>query len=143
MPKQSKSYIKKIYDKTGSLIAVIFSLSTITKEDKTIFVSIPIEWGIHLGIAHRKKGYSVNPHYHKRTAIGERIGTECLIVLDGKINIKLYSMDDNSITANLDLSKGEGIIMRCPHSVEYQLRSTVLEIKEGPYPAANLDKVWL
>ena len=44
-------------------------------------------------------------------------------------------------TAEVIVREGEGVVMRAPHEVTYLEDSVLLEIKEGPYPGPEKDKV--
>lgn len=130
--------MKRIIDSDGNTVALVFDISCITRKNNTIFVPVPDGWGIHIGLAYKVKGYSVKPHYHMRSPLPTRVGTEVLLVFKGHIRIKLYSIR-GKITA-IKLSEGEGILMKCAHSVEFLEDSIVIEIKEGPYPGPENDK---
>lgn len=141
MQKRLNSCIKRVVDSKGDLVALIFDVSCMSRNNNTVFVPVPDEWGIHVGVACRERGYSVGSHYHKRPALPARISSEVLIVLKGKIVVKLYSLMGEEIST-VELGQGEGIVMRCGHSVDFLEDSIVLEIKEGPYPGVEEDKIW-
>ncbi len=135
--------IEKVFDKNGQLIAIIFNLKKVSRsirEGETLILT-PDPWGIQTCILSREKGYYVKPHLHYRERI-LGIGVEILLVLDGVIKVCLYDNDGNLVKC-VNLEKGMCIIMRCPHEVEYVKDSKVLEIKEGPYPGPERDKVFI
>ena len=122
------------------MLAFVFSIRCLSSREGTFFVPVPNEWGIHVGIAKHRKGYHTPMHYHVRLPQEERVGTEALIVLEGRILIRLKHSE--GITEVL-LRGGEGIILRAPHEVIYADDSAILEVKEGPYPGPEKDKVFI
>ena len=88
------------------------------------------------------KGYKVAPHLHIRDRSGIVIGSEALIVVRGRIKVALFD-ESGQYLEEVELREGMGIVMCCGHSVEFLEESVVIEVKEGPYPGAEEDKVWL
>lgn len=66
---------------------------------------------------------------------------EMLLVLRGRVRVILY--DEGAPVEELVLSSGEGIVMKCGHEVTILEDSQILEVKEGPYPGPDRDKIWL
>lgn len=140
MEKRSDRSIEKIYDKKNDLAALVFNYLDLMEENRTVFLPTPLDWGIQLGVSYKDEGYIVEPHYHIRDKSPRRIGVEALLVLEGEISVNLYDTN-GSLLKSINLRKGDGIVMKCAHSVLFKNKSIVLEIKEGPYPGSDKDKV--
>ncbi len=135
--------IRRILDNEGNVIATVFNMEDIVEKMKdleTIILS-PDDWGLQLRILSRNKGYSVKPYVHFRKKDMD-IASEILIVIEGCIRVSLYDSYGVYIGSEI-IKRGMGIIMKCPHAVEYLELSKVLEVKEGPYPGKGNDKVFL
>lgn len=92
-----------------------------------------------LAVSH-PKGAVINPHRHIRK---ERItGTlnECIVVLKGKIKVKLFT-PQGKLFKNLILKSGEAFItLAGGHGYEIMEKTQFFEIKNGPF---KQDKILL
>ncbi len=134
--------MKSIRDSSGNVVAIVFGLDEVDRICEGTYMFTPEDWGIQVGFARHSRGYRVSAHVHPRRREGVGIGSELLIVLRGRIRIDIYSCNGEYID-NVELGEGEGIVLRCGHAVEFLEDSVVLEVKEGPYPGKERDKVWL
>jgi hypothetical protein len=134
--------MQRVYDSNGNVVAIVFSLNNPDKLNEGTHMFTPPNWGVQIGIAKHSKGYSVAPHIHIRERNEVVIGTEILIVLKGRIRVSLYG-DDGARISDVELREGEGIVLSCAHSTEFLEDAILVEIKEGPYPGPEDDKVWL
>ncbi len=129
-------YMQKIVS-NGKVLAVVFSID---EYFENTLVLTPPEWGLQTCLLKRPSGYSVNLHTHfRKRELGE--ACELLLVLKGRVRVCLY--DGNRLVQCVELCSGQGIIMRCPHATEILEDSKILEVKEGPYPGPDKDKVWI
>ena len=132
----------RVFDDHGNVIAIVFDLNNLEKLNEGTHMFTPTNWSVQIGIAKHSKGYSVAPHIHIRERNEVVIGTEILIVLKGRIRVSLYN-DDGVKIRDVELREGGGIALSCAHSVEFLEDTTLIEIKEGPYPGVEEGKVWL
>ena len=124
----------------GKLLAVVFRLEECPTSCPETLVLTPPDWGLQICLLSRCRDYHVRPHTHVRERpLGE--ACEMLLVLRGRVRVVLY--DEGAPVEELVLSSGEGIVMRCGHEVTILEDSQILEVKEGPYPGPDRDKIWL
>lgn len=86
------------------------------------------------------KGRYVKAHIHKpKKRLTQKL-QECLVVINGKIKIDLYSPDKKFIKS-ISLSRGEAVILlNGGHGVHMLEDSKIFEIKNGPFVE---DKVFI
>ncbi len=123
------------------VLAVVFSINEVSLSEMRTLMFTPEDWGLQVGLLSRPRGYAVRPHTHVRERPrGE--ACELLIVLRGRIRVSLLDQDGR-VLRTLELADGQGIVMRCPHAVDILDDSVILEVKEGPYPGPERDKIWI
>lgn len=87
-------------------------------------------------------GKVLNNHIHN--LVDRRINRthEVLYVIEGSIKASIYDLNKN-IVETITISKGEILVlMECGHGYEVTADNTsVLEIKNGPYLGADIDRV--
>jgi hypothetical protein len=88
-------------------------------------------------------GHVVPPHRHllkKRTTIRTQ---ELILVREGKIRVDVYNSDDELMGMRI-LEDGDAILLLDGgHALTALEPSQVMELKTGPYPGRELDKVEL
>ncbi len=99
---------------------------------------------IQVGYLKRGKNYKAKAHYHPRNSsdIGETIGQEVMYIIKGRVLLKLYTTNGERV-ASVILEEGDLAIIYQGHSLEFLEESLILEVKQGPYPGPDKDKVFL
>lgn len=102
----------------------------------------PEEFPLQITLLNRDPGSVVKPHYHE--VFEPPQGTyrhQIMLTLRGRIRIGVYTVDNEHL-ANVFLEPGDLILMAEGHQVEFLEPNTkVIEIKQGPIPAAIADEM--
>ncbi|MBA4392554.1 MAG: hypothetical protein C0407_03275 [Desulfobacca sp.] len=99
----------------------------------------PFEFSQQLGILVHPPGHEVKAHVHNVIARDVRVTQEVLHIIEGKVEITLFSENKQYITSRL-LSKGDTILLAYGgHGIKILEPSKILEVKQGPY-AGKEDK---
>ena len=86
-----------------------------------------------MGMFTRDKGYSVEPHKHTCTTFEINSVQEFIFVKSGQIEMSFFT-DSGQKYETLILNKGDSVLTLCGgHSLIFLKKSTLLEIKQGPY----------
>lgn len=138
----SKNNIQKIVV-DNEVLALFIKRDIINELNKTTIFT-PDEWKIQVGYNIHKSGDVVSKHYHIRSGnISKDIGVEALYVIKGLIKIYIYNPKNKSLITTFKAGEGDLVIMKSGHKVEYLKDSILLQVKEGPYPGENEDKIKL
>lgn len=92
----------------------------------------------------KRKGESAKTHLHRPTSSPQGLGAsrhEILHVIRGQVKIELFSVDGKPVD-QVTLCVGDTILITAGHRISYLLDTKVLEIKEGPYPGSEKDKLF-
>ena len=93
----------------------------------------PFEFSQQLGILIHPTGHEVKAHVHNLIARDVRVTQEVLHVIEGKVEITLFTENKEYITSRL-LSKGDTILLAYGgHGIKILEPSKILEVKQGPY----------
>ena len=100
----------------------------------------PKEFSQQLGYMKHPKGYKIQPHIHKLAIREVQYTQEALLVKSGKIEVNLYS-DDKKYIGKEELTAGDVILLASGgHGFVFLEESELIEIKQGPYISAKVDK---
>jgi hypothetical protein len=102
----------------------------------------PREFPLQITLLKRDRGAAVRPHYHRALAAWPgRSSHQVMFVLQGRVRIGVYTVG-NEYLADISLDPGDLILMTEGHEVEFLEPGTkVIEIKQGPLPAAMADEI--
>ena len=110
------------------------------KSDRTRFFS-DAKSSFQFGFVAHKKGYTENPHYHRKI---KRIINDCqqvLFVQQGKIQVKFFDSKKKLIKSIL-IKKGDSInILQGIHLIKVLQDSQCITVKQGPFISDKMDKV--
>jgi len=99
------------------------------------------DWGLQLGTMLRPTGHTIPPHCHNprpNRVIAET--HEFLFVIAGNMEVTLYDRDGYPFHTE-EVKTGHGILqIKGGHGFRFAETSCVIEIKQGPYVAKELDK---
>ncbi|MCF7892147.1 MAG: radical SAM protein, partial [Candidatus Omnitrophica bacterium] len=88
----------------------------------------------------RKKDTKGNLHYHnsvqETNPFGDKLRQEFVHVLKGKIKVFVYTKEWELIDTVV-LNSGDSIYLTEAHQVEFLEDTTLLEVKQGPYPSTR------
>ncbi|RLE74745.1 MAG: hypothetical protein DRJ44_06975, partial [Thermoprotei archaeon] len=70
------------------------------------------------------------------------IGQEAMYIIRGRILLTLYTLDREK-KDSIILEEGDLAIVNQGHEIEFLEDTLLLEIKQGPYPGSEKDKVFL
>lgn len=104
----------------------------------------PPEAPFQAGIHKRDGGITLPPHIHRMdTPLTITSIQEVLFVMSGAIRVRLYT-PKGVLHTSVDLRGGESILlMNGGHGVEFLKKTTLLEIKQGPYRGSHNAKIFL
>lgn len=138
----AKRYVKSVII-DGVILAIFISHEILNVLNKTT-VFTPWEWVIQVGYNIHCSGDVVKPHYHARSkSSSDDTAIEALYVISGKVKVHLFHPENCKYVDSFTLEKGDLIIMKCGHMVEYLEKSILLQVKEGPYSGEKLDKCYM
>jgi hypothetical protein len=99
----------------------------------------PFEFSQQLGILVHPPGHEVKAHVHNVIARDVRVTQEVLHIIEGKVEITLFTENRTYITSRL-LFKGDTVLLAYGgHGIKILEPSKILEVKQGPY-AGKEDK---
>ena len=125
----------------GELLAILVKRKFIDKLYKTTIFT-PDKWRVQVGYNVHKSKDIVPSHYHIRgdNKSGD-IGVEALYVIKGSIKVYIYHPKSRALVSSFIADEGDLVIMKSGHKIEYLKDSILLQVKEGPYPGMEKDKV--
>ncbi|MFH0786409.1 MAG: hypothetical protein V2B13_02210 [Pseudomonadota bacterium] len=99
----------------------------------------PFEFSQQLGILVHPPGHEVKAHVHNVIARDVRVTQEVLHIIEGKVEITLFTENKQYITSRL-LTTGDTVLLAFGgHGIKIVQPSKILEVKQGPY-AGKEDK---
>ena len=121
----------------NQLYAFVCSLNDVNKGLQ--FLSDDSDF-IQLGTWNYEKNFSTVPHYHLEHDKPSNLTQEVVLVHKGSVKCRLFTKDGNYVD-EVDINEGE-LIVQIYGVHEYIMNedSIVLEIKNGPYMGADLDR---
>lgn len=120
----------------GEVYALI--LRTSYKHDGIEFFTPP-NFSQQLGYMHRKKGYKIQPHIHKKIDRKVQLTNEVLFIKSGIVAVNFFDLEKNLIQTEV-LYKGDVILLaNGGHGFDILEDAEIIEVKQGPY-AGDLDK---
>jgi hypothetical protein len=132
--------VEKI-ESEGDLLATIIRFDS---QVKGFEVATDPDAILQVGINQRDAGEFSKIHLHPRDELLQRSsnGSEIIHVVFGLVEIQLTNAS-NKHTQVVLLKAGDTAILYAAHGVRYLEKTRVLEIKEGPYPGPEKDKIFL
>ena len=124
----------------GVLLAVVVRQGT--QKEELNFIT-PNNFPLQVGIHNKQKGAVAKPHKHKpykKPIIIE--SQEIFYIESGKLRVDIYDKKDKFFKSTV-LNKGDIIILNSGHSVEYLEKTTMVEIKQGPYRGNQNEKEFI
>lgn len=112
-----------------------------TANDTKAFVT-PYAFPLQITLLKRDPGSVVKPHVHKVLDLPTGgYGHQVMLALRGRVRIGVYTADNEHL-ADLFLEPGDLALLTEGHEVEFLEPNTkVVEIKQGPKPAAIADQM--
>lgn len=119
------------------LMAIIIRASY---NKKGISFFTPDNFSQQLGYMNRAKGYTIDPHIHQHHERKVFFTQEVLVVKRGKVRVDFYNNQQQYLESRIIL-KGDVILLAAAgHGFEFLEDSELIEVKQGPYSAAD-DKI--
>ena len=110
------------------------------KSDRTKFFS-ESKSSFQFGFVAHKKGYSENPHYHKKILRKINDCQQMLFVQKGKILVKFFNKKKDLLKIIL-IKKGDAInIVQGIHAIKILENTQCITVKQGPFISDKMDKV--
>jgi hypothetical protein len=102
----------------------------------------PEDFPLQITLLNRDPGSVVKPHYHDVFESPQgKYRHQIMLTLRGRIRIGIYTVDNEHLT-DVFLEPGDLILMTEGHQIEFLVPGTrVIEIKQGPIPAAIADEM--
>ncbi|MFH1333560.1 MAG: hypothetical protein ABIH53_04975 [archaeon] len=132
MTKEDKNIETIIHQ--GKILAIIAKTSNI---ENTLFLS-PKEFFLQASIQNRTIGEGISAHEHPPYNEDEINPQEIIYVINGKIEVGLYSSGKK--IESRQLNQGELILLNSGHDVSYLENSKIILLKTGPYRGKERDK---
>ena len=136
--------MKRIYSKKepNKLLHIINRMSEINNRTNVS----PEDQFIQLATMKLDSGKTFSPHKHiwKHQSKGSIIAQESWVIIEGKVRVHLYDIDDNHICDEI-IEKGDcSITFEGGHTYTILEDNTIVyEYKTGPYFGQALDKVFI
>jgi len=93
----------------------------------------PYDFSQQLGILVHPPGHEVKAHVHNLIARDVRVTQEVLHLIEGKIEISLFTENKDWIATRV-LTRGDTILLAYGgHGIKILEPSKILEVKQGPY----------
>ena len=88
---------------------------------------------LQMGMFTREAGHVVEPHYHGCTPFVIDSMQEFVLVKEGRVKLRLFTKAGKP-THKTVLETGDSVLLvESGHSMEFLEKSTLLEVKQGPY----------
>ncbi len=96
---------------------------------------------LQLGAWRYDRGKELAVHNHNRVPRQSDRTQECVVVLKGRLRASIFSEDDD-LLEEITVGAGEALLLLAGgHGYAIEEEDTiVLELKNGPYPGADLDR---
>jgi len=99
----------------------------------------PNEFPFQLGLHNRPAGTHIPAHKHKPfKELRDLHVQEFFFIESGKIEFGIYN--DHELYATRILTKGDMILLNCPHEMRFLEDSKTAELKQGPYRGKDAEK---
>jgi hypothetical protein len=99
----------------------------------------PFDFSQQLGILVHPAGHEVKAHVHNVIARDVRVTQEVLHLIEGKVELTLYTEEKEFITSRI-LDRGDTVLLAYGgHGIKILEPTKILEVKQGPY-AGKEDK---
>jgi len=99
----------------------------------------PNEFPFQLGLHNRPAGTHIPPHKHKPFKELRNLPVqEFFFIENGRIEFSIYK--DHEIAKRVTLTKGDMILLNCPHEMKFLEDSKTAELKQGPYRGKDAEK---
>lgn len=129
------------YETAGELLALHIRSGP---RDEGFHLATGNDEPLQVGRNRRPAGYRARGHYHPPAtrAFDDRPRQEVLHVLSGRVRAALFTTHGEAGPV-VEVGPGETLVFLAGHAVDFLEDSELLEIKQGPYPGPEADKVWL
>ena len=120
-------------------------LAILLKKNKTqegFEVLTPPEFSLQFGINVKKKGEKSKAHFHPSTEATKEPRQEILHIIGGRIKLTLYTTFGKKVGERI-LNKGDTVLLTKGHGLEVLEDTRMIEIKQGPFPGPEKDKIFL
>ncbi len=124
------------------ILAIVFRKGI--EGDPGVHFYTPTDAPFQAGIHNREGGVKLPPHIHTmENPLTITSIHEVLVVLSGAIRVRLYT-PKRTLHTRVDLCGGESILlMEGGHGCEFLKKTTLLEIKQGPYMGSANAKLFI
>lgn len=103
----------------------------------------PKHFPLQLGYMVRERDYEIKRHRHKPWKREVHTTQEVLIVREGIVEVDLYGMNRELVCSKV-LAQDDIIMLAAgSHAIRFRDNATLIEVKQGPYVDAEVDKEWL
>lgn len=120
----------KIIDNQKNILAIIIGKKEVNRP-KEFFTNV--NENLQVGKFTLKKNEEIKRHIHNKIQRKVVKTSELIVVMDGKIMVKIFDNDKNFIESVV-ISKGMAIaLLDGGHGIEVLEDSTFIEAKQGPY----------
>ncbi len=127
-------------EKDGEIYAKIFS-SDIETENGMKFVTED-EDPLQVGVFERESGYEVVPHRHVSRNLSLSDVGEFLLIQKGEVTVTVFDEDWGEIESVTVGTGGCIVFLRGGHGLTMNKNARILEVKQGPYPGRDAEKVF-
>ena len=127
----------RIFSGKGDLVAAIFRITD--AGEGVNFLSDPDD-PLQLAVSTYEAGTSVQNHIHNRREISIDRIQEIVHIDSGKAEIDLFDDEKEFITTER-LASGDTIFfISGGHGIRFEDKTTIIEVKQGPYKGKEIDK---
>ena len=90
-----------------------------------------------LGYMKREKGYTIQPHVHKKAPRQIEFTKECLFIKSGKVRLDFYEEDKTYVRSYILVTGDVVLLAFGGHGITMLEESEIIEVKQGPYAEAG------
>ena len=127
-----------LFDKNSEIMAVVFSANELTEPGK-FFLTKPGE-SMQVAVMSHRKSSTINRHYHPPQERNIDLTAEVIIVLNGKLRLRIFELDGTPVWDGILISNSVALLLRGGHAFEALADCKFIEVKQGPFDSLK-DKI--
>ena len=122
--------------KDGKILAIIIRKGI---TDPLKFAT-PDDFPFQVGVHNKEAGDKIQAHVHIPFPELKNLRVqEFFYIISGKLKVNLYDSDEKKVQ-DVVLNEGDSIVLDCGHGFEFLEKTSMIELKQGPYRGKEQEK---